>query len=393
MKTVGVARKEPSVRVLMVVERLYELGGAQSQVTRLVRALMNRGIEVKVVTGRWRFSDPHRGELGDGVEVRAIFTAFEMFHIKGLRKFGIYLYILSLMFYLFRNRFRYDIVHVHSATFSGFTAALMGPSLRKPTIMKVMGSGISSDLRRMQEGLIPGSSRMVKCLCRVDRVICLNQKAEMECLSVGFRPEQIVRIANGLPIPEVRHSQSRQVQTFVDAIFVGRLSPEKNPLLILEALSSLQHVPGGEHIRVRFLGTGPQLAELEKNKQEMGLNGKVQLIGRVDNVFSHLRHADIFVLPSLAEGMSNALLEAMAHRLPCIVTEIPGNVELIRHGETGLLVKPNDPLQLAHALIRLAGDAALRERLGRAARAMVEEHFNIDKISDSYVELYRTLLA
>jgi glycosyltransferase involved in cell wall biosynthesis len=391
MKSAAPATKDRPLRVLMVVERLYEVGGAQTQVIRLVRALRNHGVEARVVTGRWRRSDPRRAELEGGVEVRSIFTAFEMLHIRGLRKFGIYLYILSLMLHLSLRRSHYDVLHVHSATFSGFAVSLVGGWLGKPTIMKVMASGGWGDFKRMQDGLIPGSSYMVRFLRRIDRVICLNEEVEAECRKTGFRAEQFVRIPNAFPVAEVKRRRYYPERTSVEVLFVGRLDAQKNPFLLLEALSILQRLPGGDQINVRFLGGGPQHSQLKERASKLGLAAKVQFPGHVKDVTKYLRRADIFVLPSLSEGLSNAILEAMAHGLPCVVTEIPGNVDLIRHEETGLLVKPADATDLAHALTRLARDPALRERLGRAGRAMVEEHFNMDTVSRRYAELYRTL--
>ena len=112
-----------------------------------------------------------------------------------------------------------------------------------------------------------------------------------------------------------------------------------------------------------------------------------------DDVPTYLRSTDIFVLPSLSEGMSNAILEAMAHGVPCIATEIPGNTELVKHYETGILVQREDPAELARAIVELADDDALRDRLGRAGRAQVEEHYDLAKVAERYAGLYRSLTS
>jgi glycosyltransferase involved in cell wall biosynthesis len=119
----------------------------------------------------------------------------------------------------------------------------------------------------------------------------------------------------------------------------------------------------------------------------------VRFHGRVDDPAVHTRAADLFVLPSLSEGISNALLEAMAQGLPCIATDIPGNRDLIRDGETGLLVPTGDPGALAQRIALLAGDEGLRASLGRAARRLVEVRFDIDSVAREYAALYRGLLA
>jgi hypothetical protein len=97
----------------MIVERLHGLGGAQRQAVRLSRALAGHGVEARIVTGRWRRAEPRRSQL-DGIPVTAVFTAFKMFHLKGLRKFGVYLYMASLFLHLLRRRREFDVFHVLS---------------------------------------------------------------------------------------------------------------------------------------------------------------------------------------------------------------------------------------------------------------------------------------
>lgn len=381
-----------ALRVLMVVEKLYGLGGAQKQALRLSRALGRLGVEANIVTGRWRLSEPARAEV-EGVPVTAVFTAFKMFHVKGLRKLGIYIYLLSLLFYLWRRRKTFDVLHVHSATASAFIVALAGRWLRKPTVMKVMASGRWSDFHRMRRaGEVPGSAAMAGFFRHIDRVICLNSEAEAECRAEGFPPEKCVSVPNGFPVREVPPRAEYQGRGAIEITFAGRLDPQKNPLLLLEALAGIAGRPGGAQIQARLLGDGPERALLERRVRELHLDGQVRLLGRVSDVPVHLQATDIFVLPSNSEGISNALLEAMAHGVPCIATDIPGNSELIRDRETGLLVKPGDAAGLGRAILELAADQSLRERLGRAARAFVEERFDMGTIARRYAEVYRSLV-
>jgi glycosyltransferase involved in cell wall biosynthesis len=375
----------------MVVEKFYGLGGAQKQALRLSRALRNSGIEASIVTGRWRLSEPARAEV-EGVPVRAVFTAFKMFHVKGLRKLGIYVYVLSLLLHLLRGRRKFDILHVHSATSSAFAVALAGRWLGKPAVMKVMASGQWSDFNRMKKaGEIPGSRSMTRFFHSVDRVVCLNPEARAECLAEGFPPQKCVSIPNGFPVREVLPRADYKEREAVRVLFSGRLDPQKNPLLLLEAVARVVREPGGERIEALLLGDGPARAAVERRVRDLHLEERARLLGRVEDVSAHLQAADIFVLPSNSEGISNSLLEAMAHGLPAIATDIPGNTELIRDRETGLLVSPGDAGGLGRAILELAGDRGLRERLGRAGRAFVEERFDMDTIARRYVELYRDL--
>jgi len=109
-------------------------------------------------------------------------------------------------------------------------------------------------------------------------------------------------------------------------------------------------------------------------------------------VVEHLMEADIFVLPSLAEGLSNALLEAMMCALPVVVSEIPGNVDVIEHNRNGLLFSAGEPIALVQCLDALLKQPELRGRLGKAARKTVEERYSLDNIAEQTISLYRKLL-
>jgi glycosyltransferase involved in cell wall biosynthesis len=331
----------------------------------------------------------------DGVPVTALFTAFKMFGLKGLRKLGVYLYLASLLLHLLLRRRSYDVLHVHSATVSAFVVSLAGRWLGKPTVMKVMASGRWGDFKRMKEGgILLGSRLMVPRLRQVSRVVCLNREVEEECIREGFLPGQCFPVPNGFPTGDVTpRADYRGRGGPLRVVFVGRLDRQKNPILLLEAIARASGPAAGLPLEATFLGDGPERAAVEERARELGVSDRVRFLGRVSDVPRHLEEADVFVLPSLSEGVSNALLEAMAHGVPCVATDIPGNADLIRDRETGLLVRTGDADALARALLELAADAGLRERLGRAARAFVEERFDMARVAERYAALYRDLAA
>ena len=111
------------------------------------------------------------------------------------------------------------------------------------------------------------------------------------------------------------------------------------------------------------------------------------------SVDRYLQAADVFVLPSLAEGMSGALLEALASGLPCVVTAIGGNVDVIEDSRNGLLVDTDDPEQLSAAIGRILEDERLASRLGAAARALAAQKYEMSRVADQYLELYSRLLS
>jgi glycosyltransferase involved in cell wall biosynthesis len=214
-----------------------------------------------------------------------------------------------------------------------------------------------------------------------------------ECLAEGFLPEQCFSAPNGFPAGDVKpRADYRGRGGTVRVVFVGRLDRQKNPVLVLEALARAARLTGGGALEVIFLGDGPEREALVERARELGVLDRARFLGRVGDVPRHLDEADVFVLPSLSEGVSNALLEAMAHGLPCIATDIPGNSDLIRDRDTGLLVRTGDADAVARAMLELAADSALRERLGRAARAFIEERFDMSRVAARYAALYTELV-
>jgi sugar transferase (PEP-CTERM/EpsH1 system associated) len=158
-----------------------------------------------------------------------------------------------------------------------------------------------------------------------------------------------------------------------------------------QLLESAARVLAASKRRLRFLwlGEGPERPALERRIAELGLGEQVQMPGSSDRVAQFMAAADLFVLPSRLEGMSNAILEAMASGLPVIANRVGGNPELIDHGRTGLLCKAEDAEAMAVAIGRLARHDAERAALGRAARARVEQFFSLDAMLVRYADFYR----
>jgi glycosyltransferase involved in cell wall biosynthesis len=169
-------------------------------------------------------------------------------------------------------------------------------------------------------------------------------------------------------------------------IFVGRLAPEKNLGALVEAVA---RVPGA---RLRLVGDGPERAALERAARGAGV--RVEFTGTVRNeaVPGLLNGATLFALPSRYEGQPKALLEAMACGLPVVGADVPGIREVLRHGDTGWLCAP-DADSFARALRVLLDDAALRERLGRQARAAIEREHSVEAVVERELAVIRELAA
>lgn len=172
---------------------------------------------------------------------------------------------------------------------------------------------------------------------------------------------------------------------------VGNLKPIKGHDRLLEAAGRLDGVGGG--VTLVLVGADYLDGRLQQVAEGVSGSWDIRLVGRQDDVLPWYQSADVFVLPSLWEGMSNALLEAMSCGLAVAATGVGGTSDVIRDGETGLLVEAGDAPALGGAIRRLIEDAPLRSRLGRAARDRVMEHFSLERSIRDHAERYRQAAA
>jgi glycosyltransferase involved in cell wall biosynthesis len=140
--------------------------------------------------------------------------------------------------------------------------------------------------------------------------------------------------------------------------------------------------------KLEIAGDGALRGELEAEIRRLGLDGKVLLHGWVHQINDFLEHLDVYVHPAHHEGLPNAVMEAMACGLPCVAFDTPGCAELIRDGQTGLLVPTGDCEALGEAALRLLADRELAARLGSAAREFIRQHFSVERMVSEHVALY-----
>jgi sugar transferase (PEP-CTERM/EpsH1 system associated) len=217
-------------------------------------------------------------------------------------------------------------------------------------------------------------------------------------------PSRIVQIMNGVdsslfrPVGEHRdavpHPGFCGPEHFVIGT-VGRMQEVKDQVTLARAFVRLAQIMPGtkEHVRLVMVGEGPLRERVRALLADAGLEQCAWLPGKRDDVARIMRSFDLFVLPSLAEGISNTILEAMATGLPVVATAVGGNRELVREGETGTLVPRDDPESMALALRAYASSAELCRRHGSEARRAIENEFGMDAMVDGYMKIYDTWLA
>jgi sugar transferase (PEP-CTERM/EpsH1 system associated) len=256
---------------------------------------------------------------------------------------------------------------------------------------------------------IDGSSRKYALLRRlfspmIDRYIVLSQDLRGYLVEkVHIAPRKITTICNGVDTGRFRPAVSRERPALPDQFAgkdrivigtVGRMEPVKDQLNLVHAFIQLagQYPAGDIQPRLIMIGDGSLREPAMQLLSEAGLADIACLPGARDNIPELLQTMDIFVLPSLAEGISNTVLEAMASGLPVVATDVGGNAELVAHGKTGFLVQRGDPGALAAAVCRYIDDPDLRREHGAAARARCEALFSIEAMMKNYLDVYDGLL-
>jgi glycosyltransferase involved in cell wall biosynthesis len=279
---------------------------------------------------------------------------------------------------LFRH-WRVDVVHTHN------TKALVygGPAARLARAWGLVHTWHGQNLLAS-----PREALLFRLAGRLaDRLVAVSQDAAGLMVREGIPSSRVRTIRNGIDLARFAWSGPCRGGPVVT---VARLSPEKDVATLIEAAALLQRQ--SDDFCLEVAGNGPCLPALQHLAQDLGLGQRVRFLGQVNDVPALLGRASLFVLPSRTEGISLTLLEAMARGLPVVATRVGGNPEVVVEGQTGWLVPPGKPEELARAMLRVQGDPAEGRRLGMAGRQRVQELFDVRAMVASYEALYRECL-
>jgi glycosyltransferase involved in cell wall biosynthesis len=230
----------------------------------------------------------------------------------------------------------------------------------------------------------------------VDRFICVSEDAQAGFLRAGVPPLKLSVVRNGIPhhVPQrhreaVRDALGLGARTRV-VLTVGRLTEQKGHRTLCRAIPSI--VEAEPDVKFLWAGDGPLEGELRALLRRLGVERYVTFLGQRGDVPDLLAAADLFVLPSLFEGLPLAVLEAMAVGLPVVATWIGGTGEAIEHGVTGHLVTPGDASGLAGAIADLLRHPARARAWGRAGRTRFEHEFHASRMARETSSIYNQLL-
>ncbi len=232
-------------------------------------------------------------------------------------------------------------------------------------------------------------------LRHTDAVFSVSEQLKQDLVThLGVDAAKVEVLYNGVDLDRFgdgdRAGARRALELGTDELVigsVGRLVPVKNYPLLLRAVATLPP-PGAT---VLLIGDGPDHASLRALATTLGISSRVRFLGHREDVQHLLAAMDVFVLPSVSEGMSNTLLEAMAVGAAAVASDVGGNREIIRAGIDGLLFESGELEQLRCTLLSLAQDAKMRSDLARTGRERVRSVFGIDAMIARYEALYERL--
>jgi glycosyltransferase involved in cell wall biosynthesis len=367
---------------IALVSRRYPplIGGAERVLSYLAGALASEGAEVDVLTSQSIEGLPAVESNASG-SFRVVRLA-----TSRLRFVGTWLYMRELSRWFARNRV--DVAYVSMLKHDAYAVVGEGRQRGFPVVLRPEGAGATGDLAWQKWGRF---GRQIGERCkRADAFVAISPSVRGELVAEGYDPSRIFDLPNGVPVPEVPW-QFWGSPDSLRATFVGRLAPEKG----LDALVDAWPIVLRERpeARLTLIGEGPERAQLEARIARLGLGQSVKLPGAVSDP-SHVlvESSELFVLPSREEGMSIALLEAMALGIPTVASAIPGNLALMTNGVHGRLAPPDDPPAFARAILDHRADPGA-VAMAEAARRRVIERYSIAAVARRHLELFDRLVA
>jgi len=376
-----------SARVLMIIGLYHPIvGGAEKVCQALSKSLHEQGMAVTVLTKRIR-GLPDR-ELVDGIPVHRKMMWWHPFGIA---------YMVSVLLFLVRYRRQYDIIQCFGLFLFLPPALLMKYLFKKKVVLRLLCSGPYGDFANVEE--LQCRNLIISCARRFDRIIYMSADMKEELMANRFAEEKLAYIPNG--VATERYVPSAAPATHV--CFVGRAETQKGLGYLLRAFSII--LQEGCKAQLFIVGDGKQKPLLEDLSKKLGIDDQVIFTGFAEDVLTYYQRSRIFVLPSLSEGMSSALLEAMSCGLAVIATRVGASEELVgarlagndlprghgHVGERGIVVNPLDEKGLAESLQLLLKDARLSKRLGDRAREFVMQSHSHESMVRSYQGLYSSL--
>ena len=383
---------KPIISVVMFCSQFRPaFGGAERQAEKLAVALVEQGCQVMILTPRIDAESPDREE-GHGVTIERfpMIDLSRRFPVPGIALLNIP-YILWQVTRAVKARLKdANILHCHIASLQTAGAALAGRISGVPVLLKAAVADHRSDLGEIEKNGFSG--RLVAYLVRllIPNWIATTLAVEEALLRAGIAAEKIARIPNGVEVSDAADSRKlrKNIKRF---LYLGRLSTntQRDVPTLIKAFDYVATIL--PDVELAIVGGGDLLEVTRKLVGNCLASNRIYAPG-FDDSEKWLTWADCFVLPSRREGLSNALLEAMAAGLPCIANDIPPNREVLANGEAGLLVGIEDINDLTKAMYKMVEEKGVAEHYARKSTERVEQCYSITAVAMQYIQFYDLLI-
>jgi glycosyltransferase involved in cell wall biosynthesis len=375
-------------RILLVLPTYLPetFGGAEQQSRKLASALVQKGAAVSILTPAVDRKTPRREQDG-AVHIRR-FWQRHLPNLGGRYMASFLLWTAKSAFHVWTRRRDIDVVHIIHGRLHA-VGPLIGAALaRKPALVKIGRGGDHFDIQVVRNKTLIG----LPCAFLIKRLatgfVANSQEIADDFDAHDVARDIVHRIPNGVVMPPAHEPEN--APGAICFVYLGRLDVEKALDRMIEGFAQL---PENAAAKLILVGDGPCGEELMALAMCLGIAHRLEFPGRVDDVAPYLESADFYISTSLSEGMSNALLEAMSHAVPPLVSRVSGVADMVSDGTSGLLFDAGD--QTAYvAKLRNAIEMtpATRRQLGLAAAETVRTRFGIDSVAERHLALYAGLM-
>ena len=376
--------------VIMLIQAFYPaIGGAEKQALELSRSLAARGIRVTVLTRRLENTSVE--ENMDGVRVVRLGSPGS----GAMNSIG---FMIDSFLYLMTHATEYDVVHVHLASSHAVAALLAGKFTKKKTLVKLADGKAQNEITLSRKSLLGRLKLRFFRNTRPNLIVLNGEVFDWLKSAPEFRDFPLIQFRNGVDTlkytpPLYQEKINAKAKLGFDnvpiVLFVGRLDPKKR---IREFVELWAEIFSEEMVKpkMRFVivGGGPEEAPIRNAVASLGLKESVTLAGSQADLLPYYRAADIFILPSIAEGLSNSMLEAMSCGLAILASRVGGAREAVIEGENGLLFDPFNRVEIKECLRGHMADRSLAVKMGEKSREIAVKKYSMSKVADELLEIY-----
>jgi len=386
------------LNIIMVVRFYYpHLGGNENQARLLVEQLKeNYPVEITIVTS---LHDKNLKQFETLEDINIVRLPHFLVKKKSTNKKSIpiklinkikflcqeYSYQIKLLKFLLKKIKSIDIIHVHQTSWLSIIPSIIGRKYNKPVIIKEATLNGFQFLRTL---FLPSQLKQIPI--KFSNFIGVSSMIIENLLQQGVSKDKVFFIPNGVKFPSALPAIKPHINSFKKILFVGNFSHGKiKGFDILLLAISIVRKSFPDFI-LQVIGNG-DAHEYDNIITQNTLRDNIEFLGEKKDVTRYYQAANVFVLPSRSEGMSNSLLEAMAYGTPCIATKVSGAEDIIDNSINGFIVAIEDYQAMAEKILEILTKPDLEKKFKRNSREKIEKKFSIEAIAKQYYKVYSKL--